>query len=71
MRRGQHLARLVMVHDQGGEAEFGGAGQRVMRHHAAIERHQQLRAIGLQLLHRALARAIALRQAVGDVNAAG
>ena len=38
----------MVIDDDGDEAQFGGVGQRIMGHDAAIERHQKLRTLIFQ-----------------------
>ena len=61
-------ARLVMVDDHRVHAELAGQQQRVVGHHAAIERDEKLHALGLERFDREPAWPVAFGDAVRDVD---
>ncbi len=65
---GQLLAALVMVDDDDGHAELPGFGQRLDAGGAAIDRHQQRRALSRQHADGFGVGAVALEQPVGNVD---
>ena len=65
---GQFLAALMMIDDDDGHAELLRFGQRLEAGGAAIDRHQQRRALARQRAHRFGVGAIALEQPVGDMD---
>ncbi|KAH2808295.1 hypothetical protein KXV85_006041, partial [Aspergillus fumigatus] len=65
---GQLFAALVMVDDDDGHPELPGFRQRLDAGGAAIDRYQQRGALACQHAHRFSVGAVALEQAIGDVD---
>ena len=64
----QNFRRLVMVEHDDVETEFRGFRERLEAHRAAIDGHDEIGAFGPKLPHRLDVRAVALGDAVGDVD---